>query len=124
MAARNVIFVMDDSEVVLEVLSEVLGGAGYVVRAAVNLGALEAHLSRGAPDLVVLDVQMPEMFGDDVAQVLRWVRKIEAPVILFSSMPRASLEARVRDAGLQGYVGKDDGAGALLAKVRELLPPG
>jgi CheY-like chemotaxis protein len=117
------VLVMDDSEVVRMTVTAVLEDSGYEVRAVGSLAELEVALAAGAPDLLVLDVQMPEMFGDDVAQVLRKVRNFDIPIVLFSDIDDAALAQRGREAGVDSWVAKRDGVGALLAKVEELVAP-
>ena len=95
--------------------------SGFSVVTAKDLTQLEERCSLGVPDLFVLDVQMPEMFGDDVGQVLRDVRKMKAPIVLFSSMDEARLAERVRDVGLDACVSKSAGLGALVTCVESLL---
>ena len=121
MSGQVHVVVMDDSEVVLHALKAFLEANGYAVRAAANLTELETVLALGKPDLFVLDVQMPEMFGDDVAQVLRDVRNMKKPVILFSDIEESALAARGQEAGVAAYVTKRAGMGALLAKIRSVL---
>jgi DNA-binding response OmpR family regulator len=121
MTAPKKVLVMDDSELVLDTVKEALEESGFSVVTAKDLTQLEERCSRGVPDLFVLDVQMPEMFGDDVGQVLRDVRKMKVPIVLFSSMDEASLAARARDGGLDGCVSKSAGLGALVTCVESLL---
>jgi DNA-binding response OmpR family regulator len=124
MTARKRVLVMDDSQLVLDTVSEVLEQSGFVVMTAENLSQLEQRCAGGPPDLFVLDVQMPEMFGDDVGQVLRDVRNMKVPIVLFSSMDEASLAERARDVGLDAYVSKSAGLGALVKCVESLLGTG
>jgi len=119
--AAKTIIVMDDSEVVLHAVKAYLQSKGYDVRAAANLAELETAIASGRPSLFVLDVQMPEMFGDDVAQVLREVRSMKVPVILFSDIDESALAARGRDAGAAAYVTKREGMGALVAQIEAVL---
>jgi DNA-binding response OmpR family regulator len=121
---RKKILVMDDSALVLDAVQVVLEQSGFAVATAQNLSALEAACTRSTPDLFVLDVQMPEIFGDDVGQVLRDVRKMKVPIILFSSMPESDLVERTREAALDGYVSKGAGLEALLECVVSLIGPG
>jgi DNA-binding response OmpR family regulator len=72
-------------------------------------------------DLILMDVQMPELFGDDVAAVLRHERAITTPIYLFSTLPPAELSERVRDAQLDGYISKDIGMTNLVAEVRSII---
>ena len=115
------IVVLDDSTIVLETIATVLGASGFDVRTAENLSQLERHGAECTPDLYVLDVQMPEAFGDEIGAVLREARAVRAPVILFSGLDEPLLAKRTNEAGLQGYVPKNAGVGALLERVRELL---
>jgi DNA-binding response OmpR family regulator len=115
------IIVMDDSEVVLHAVKAFLQSKGYQVRAAANLAELETALAAGRPNLFILDVQMPEMYGDDVAQVLREVRSMKIPVILFSDIDEAALAERGRDARVAAYVTKREGMGALAAQIEAVL---
>ena len=121
---RKKILVMDDSALVLEATAIVLEQNGFAVVAVQNLTALEAACTQSTPDLFVLDVQMPEIFGDDVGQVLREVRKMKVPIILFSSIPESDLVERTREAALDGYVSKSDGLDALVRCVASLIGPG
>ena len=120
-ADKKTILVMDDSVIVLEMLAAVLGESGFDVRTAETLEQLERHRSSCQPDLYVLDVQMPEAFGDDVGQLLRDVRQVGVPILLFSSMSEQALAQRAADAGLTGYVPKAAGVPALVARIQQLL---
>jgi CheY-like chemotaxis protein len=118
---QRTIVLLDDSEIVLDAAKACLEGAGYAVRATTNLEQLEAALASGRPDLFVLDVQMPEMYGDHVAQVLRQMRNLTVPIILFSDIDEAALAERGREAGVEAWVAKREGLGALLSRVQTLL---
>ncbi len=120
-ARPRTILLMDDSSIVLDTTKAVFEANGYAVRAASNLAELETALASAPPDLVVLDVQMPEMFGDDVAQVLRNVRSMNVPIVLFSDIDEKALAERASEAGVNGYVTKRDGVLALLTKVASLV---
>jgi DNA-binding response OmpR family regulator len=43
-------------------------------------------------DLVLLDVEVPEVFGDDVGSVLKGSRGLSTPIYLYSSLPAAELD--------------------------------
>jgi DNA-binding response OmpR family regulator len=118
---RRTVFLLDDSKLVLDAAKETLEARGYDVRATANIAELEHELQTVRPDLFVLDVYMPEMFGDDVAQVLRDIRKLDVPIVLFSDVDEASLVERGREAGVQACVPKHAGLPALVAQVDALL---
>jgi DNA-binding response OmpR family regulator len=112
---------MDDSEIVLSATEAILRDRGFDVKAASNLEQLEQAIQAGRPLLFVLDVQMPEMFGDDVAQVLREIRQMSVPIVLFSDIDERALAERGREAGVQACVPKRAGLGALIDNVERLL---
>jgi DNA-binding response OmpR family regulator len=122
-APKRVIVVMDDSDIVLETLHVVLGASGFEVRTASTLDQLERQRASCKPDLFVLDVQMPEAFGDDIGQLLRDVRGVGVPILLFSSLHEEALARRASEAGLTGYVPKAAGVPALVGRIKELLDP-
>ena len=64
---------------------------------------------------------MPESYGDDVAAVLRAVRGVKTPIVLFSSLAESDLSERARQAEIEGFVSKSAGIEALVARIRELL---
>lgn len=121
---RKTVLVMDDSAIVRDTLAAVLEASGFAVRTAGSLDELEQQRAVCSPDLYILDVQMPEAFGDDVGQVLRDVQQVGVPILLFSSLDEKLLAQRADEAGLSGYVSKAAGLPALIARVGTLLGGG
>jgi len=120
-AARNRILVVDDSAIQLDLVTEALSGAGFAVTAVRSLGELDDVDAAGAFDLVLMDVQMPELYGDDVATVLRHVRGVKIPIYLHSSLDADELAERANDAGVDGYICKSDGLEQLIVRVTAIL---
>jgi DNA-binding response OmpR family regulator len=118
------IILMDDSPMILEVAAMVLEEAGYEVLLALTVADLDRHCAKGRPDLLILDVNMPEAFGDDIAAVLRGLRGLDAPILLYSNIDESSLATRAFDAGVNGYVCKQAGLPALLHRVQDLIGAG
>ena len=114
------ILLMDDSEIFLEVARTALEAAGYEVLCAADLGALQRVRDR-APQLVLMDVQMPEAFGDDVALTLRHAYGIEAPIYLLSSLDEGDLADRVQWAQIDGYISKNRGLDTMVREVKRIL---
>src|SRR5690606_18706374 len=117
---RRRILMVDDSPFFLEVAKAALEGAGFTVMCATTLADLE-RLTSARPDLVLMDVQMPEAFGDDVAMVLRGVRNVNVPIYLLSSLDATELQERAREAEIDGYISKRAGPAHLLERVRSIL---
>src|SRR5262249_13466818 len=83
---RKAILLVDDSPLTLAVTREALEDAGYTVLCARDLEEMEKHRGSHKPDLILMDVQMPEAFGDDVAMVLRGAKGIRTPIYLLSTL--------------------------------------
>lgn len=118
------ILLMDDSQLFLDVTRAALEAAGYEVMCANDLAQLAQARERGpaGPDLVLMDVQMPEAFGDDVAMTLRHAYGISAPIYLLSSLEEADLAERVTWAEIEGFISKLRGLEAIVTRVRTILP--
>lgn len=120
MAPRKILLI-DDSQLILEVTRAALEGAGYQVATAMTLEAFEEHRRREQPDLIIVDIQMPEIFGDDLASTLRGAYGEPAPIVLLSSLDDEELERRAQESGARAWVTKRAGMPALLAKVRSIF---
>jgi AmiR/NasT family two-component response regulator len=86
-------------------LKEELQRQGYLVVGDVGDGVSAVNLTRELrPDLVVMDIRMPEMDGISAAEVL--TRETLAPVVLLTAFSDEELISRARDAGVVHYVTK------------------
>jgi DNA-binding response OmpR family regulator len=114
------ILIVDDSPVILAAAEHALTEAGYDVVTRPGVEEAGAGGFKGF-DLILMDVQMPELFGDDVASVLRLDRELATPIYLFSTLPDEELVERVREAKVDGYIAKGAGTEHLVAEVRRIL---
>lgn len=118
---RPTVLVLDDSPLVLSVTRFALESAGLRVAVAEDLATFERLRATSAPDLILIDVQMPEAFGDDIASTLRGWHGVHVPILLVSSLDESELARRARAAEASGYVRKDAGMSALVDRCKELL---
>jgi DNA-binding response OmpR family regulator len=118
--ANHRILVIDDSPLIVEVVREGLEDDNVDVEGLVELPALDQWKELDRFDLIMIDVQMPAMLGDDVAMALRG-HSVSSPIVLLSSLPEPELAARARDAGADGYISKRRGFDSLIAEVRMWL---
>lgn len=121
MSARRVL-VLDDSPLALELTQSALEQEGFEVATALDLNAFEARRAEAAPDLILVDVQMPEAFGDDVATTLRGMRGVRTPILLLSSLDDRELARRAAEAEVDGWISKRAGLEELVRRVRQILP--
>jgi DNA-binding response OmpR family regulator len=116
---RARILVVDDEVDILDLLTELLGESGYeVVRASDGREAVRA-LFHAQPDLVLLDVAMPELDGWQTLERIRDVSDL--PVVMLTA--RAAEDDKVRGlrAGANDYVTKPFSTRELLARIEALL---
>jgi two-component system chemotaxis response regulator CheY len=110
---------IDDSRTVLASVRHALEQLGFQVITATDPSQLSPEQVQEA-HLIVVDVNMEEVFGDDVVSFLRESWQVRAPIFLYSSLPLSELEKRAKGAGADGAVCKGDGVAALVARVRHL----
>ncbi|WP_156037699.1 response regulator, partial [Glycomyces tenuis] len=110
------VLVVDDEPQIARALRINLTAHGYEVRTAADgAGALRAAAS-AAPDVVVLDLGLPDMDGGEVIAGLRgWT---DAPIIVLSGRAASADKIAALDAGADDYVTKPFDVGELLARVR------
>lgn len=114
------ILVVDDSPLILNALRTAFEAEGMAVDTAVNLDQLEEHRKSTPPDAIVLDVQMPEAWGDDIAATLRAAYGVSVPILLMSSIEPEELADRAKEASV-AWVSKRDGLPRVVERVRSIL---
>ena len=117
------VLVIDDSPMLVELSLRALTAAGYQAGGATNLADLERQLTEGPIALVLMDVNMPEMFGDDVVEYLRSQKKVSAKLVLYSDIPEQELATKARTSGADGYILKGNGLENMLSEVMKLIGP-
>jgi CheY-like chemotaxis protein len=119
------ILLMDDSVIFLEVTRAALEAVGYKVACASDLAELARVREEAQQDLslVLMDVQMPEVFGDDVALTLRHSYGVTVPIYLLSSLEDADLADRVKWADIDGFISKNRGVEAVVDAVQRIVGP-
>ena len=120
--SARTILVIDDNAVVLEATRATLEQAGFrVVTLDRANGAVVAVLHE-RPDLVLLDVNMPNMTGDSLADVLGRTRATRGTlVVLYSSLPANALRMKAMAAGAHGFIQKTGVQTELVRQVRAFL---
>jgi two-component system KDP operon response regulator KdpE len=110
------ILVVDDEPQILRALRTSLQAHGYEVSLAATGDEALTEASRTMPELVILDLGLPDMDGTDVIRELRsWS---DAPVIVLSVREAQTAKVAALDAGADDYVTKPFGLPELLARIR------
>ncbi len=113
------ILVVDDDENIRSLLEQELGEAGYEIRLAGNGREAIAAVRRERPDLVILDVMMPEMNGFDVAAVLKNdPQTMDVPILILSIVQDRERGFRL---GVDRYLTKPIDTDLLFREVGNLI---
>ena len=102
---RTRVIIADDESIIRMDLREMLTNLGYLVVGEVGDGRSAVNLARELrPDVVIMDIKMPDMDGIDAAKVLTEERV--SPVLLLTAYSQQELIERAKDAGVVGYIVK------------------
>lgn len=113
------ILVVDDSATERAAVEKRLQGAGYTVVTAADGRECLRRLYETHPDLVLLDIVMPELDGWETLELIRQVSDV--PVIMVTGLDTEVERIRGLRAGADDYVGKPFSAGELVARVEAVL---
>jgi two-component system cell cycle response regulator len=119
---RSRILVVDDHPMNCELIEAMLAPVGYRVQCAYSGAEALASIAADPPDLVLLDVSMPEMDGFQVAKRLRAEEETRLiPIVMVTAL--GDLEHRVRgiESGAEDYLAKPVNRTELLARVQSTL---
>jgi len=99
------VIIADDESMICMDLREMLGNQGYLVVGETGDGRSAVNLARELrPDVVLMDIKMPDMDGIEAAGILTQERI--APVVLLTAYSEKDLVERARQAGVVGYLVK------------------
>ena len=120
MDPKTRVLVIDDEPPIRKLLRTGLSTQGYEITDATNgRTALEA-LAREEPDLVILDLGLPDMEGHDLLRMIR-ERHERVPIVVLSSRDDERGKVHALDLGADDYVTKPFGMNELLARMRAAL---
>lgn len=118
----NRILVLDDHPGARRRLVTELRNQGYAAEGCGSLAELEQLFPELDPDIVVADVVLPDVSGDEICRQLKSrMQSRLIPIILISSLPEWELKQRAERAGADAYCRKQDGLSRLVQVLEELL---
>jgi two-component system catabolic regulation response regulator CreB len=115
------ILLVEDEPAILESLGFVLERDGFSPELASSLSAARALLEREVPELVVLDLMLPDGSGFELIAELRAEGKTDPPLIVLSSRDLEQDRVRALEMGADDYVTKPFSPREVLARVRAVL---
>jgi two-component system cell cycle response regulator DivK len=116
------ILAVDDQEDNRRILRDLLTAAGFEVVEAVTGEDAVAQADRQRPDLILMDIQLPDIDGYEATRRIKANPVLRAiPVIVVTSYALSGDDEKAFAAGADAYVAKPFSPRALLGKVREFL---
>ena len=113
------ILIVDDEPNIIATVAPLLRSRGYQVLTAMNGRTAIDIARREQPDLVVLDLVLPDMQGVDVCREIR--EDSSTPILVLSARGAEGDKVKALDSGADDYVTKPFGAEELLARIRVAL---
>jgi two-component system, OmpR family, KDP operon response regulator KdpE len=119
MSGKTRAFVVDDEPAILRFLKPALEANDYEVTSAATVSEALRRIAKEAPDVVVLDLGLPDGDGKDVIrQVRQWS---DVPIVVLSAREREAEKVEALDLGADDFVNKPFGVGELMARLRTAL---
>lgn len=113
------ILVVDDEPAIRRFLHTILAAHGHTVLEAADGAQAVAAVTAQRPDLIILDLGLPDLSGFEVTRILReWT---QIPIIVLSVRAGEEDKIAALDAGADDYLTKPFGAGELVARIRAAL---
>jgi two-component system KDP operon response regulator KdpE len=113
------LLVIDDDSAVTDLLTLLLKSHGFEVEATNNSTEGLSSIRDNAPDVVILDLMMPDMDGWQICKAVREFSQV--PIIILSALNDPSMIASVLDAGADDYLTKPTPSRVLIAHINRLI---
>ncbi|MBX3560680.1 MAG: response regulator [Sphingomonas sp.] len=116
------ILIVEDNELNLKLFCDLLRAHGYAAEPVRDGREAIARARDFAPDLVVMDIQMPHVSGLELIEQMKMDGELmTTPIMAVTAYAAKGDEERIRDAGAEGYVSKPISVLKFVEAVRELL---
>ena len=118
----EIILIVDDDPICLTLARLVLRHSGFTIQTAADGREALDLLQTLQPDLILSDIQMPNMDGFELARSIRQISSLcDIPMIALTAYATKEAERLAYDAGFTGYMTKPISSGALAANIRRYL---
>jgi len=121
-ALRKTVLIVEDNELNMKLFRDLLEAHGYdTLEARTGPEALEA-LKEARPDLILMDIQLPEVSGLEVTkQIKNNTELADIPVIAVTAFAMKGDEERIRSGGCEDYIAKPISVVSFIEKVKRYL---
>ncbi|GLK71779.1 response regulator [Ancylobacter dichloromethanicus] len=117
------VLIVEDNELNMKLFNDLLEAHGYIT-VGTRKGVEALDLARQhRPDLILMDIQLPEVSGLDVTRALKADPELKAiPVIAVTAFAMKGDEERIREGGCEAYLSKPISVAKFLETVRQFVP--
>jgi CheY-like chemotaxis protein len=120
--SRHAVFVIEDDNDMSKLVGEILSKAGFLTRFARNRAEINTEFNKGLPDLVLLDVSLPDTDGFAILERIRGNQKLaKMPVVMMTGKSDVVDIAKGLSLGADGYVTKPFKISGLISAVNTVL---
>jgi DNA-binding response OmpR family regulator len=115
------ILIIDDSSTALLLMEYALNEEGYIAHAASSVNDALIYLKQNTPDLVLLDLSMPEISGYDFLKMRKELQLADTPIIVVSAFDADDTIRETLSLGAIDFISKPIHIDTLLAKIKANL---
>lgn len=121
-AMPKTVLIVEDNELNMKLFRDLLQAHGYeTLEARTGPEALDA-LKKTRPDLILMDIQLPEVSGLEVTKQIKSDRELaDIPVIAVTAFAMKGDEERIRNGGCEDYIAKPISVVSFIEKVKRYL---
>ncbi len=117
------VLIVEDNALNMRLFSDLLEASGYETLQCTDGGKAAALAVDEQPDLIIMDIQLPEVSGLDITRWLKDDERTSAiPVLAVTAFAMRTDEILVREAGCEGYLSKPIQVRSFLKTVDDLMP--
>lgn len=121
--ARKTVLIVEDNELNMKLFHDLLEAHGYATIEARTGSQALALAAKLRPDLILMDIQLPEISGLQVTRELKNDPNLaDIPVIAVTAFAMKGDEERIRAGGCEDYIAKPISVAGFLEKVKRYLP--
>ena len=121
-AAQKTVLIVEDNELNMKLFHDLLDAHGYrILQTKDGMEALDIAREHH-PDLILMDIQLPEISG---LEVMQWIKKDDdlrmIPIIAVTSFAMKGDEEKIREGGCEAYISKPISVASFLRTVERFL---
>ena len=121
-AERRTVLIVEDNELNMKLFHDLLDAHGYRVIEARNGPEAMERVRAGAPDLILMDIQLPEVSGLEVTRrINEELGELAPPIVAVTAFAMKGDEERIRAGGCRDYIAKPISVVDFLEKVKTHL---